>query len=415
MKDKQDEKLSIAENVLWSSFGSIVDLVCQWLISVLVVRLTTSYDAAGVYALSTSIYGIVHPIAQYKMYTFHLSDVKYEYSCGEYLAFNGITCILAMIVCVGYSLVTAPISVLPSITLYGLYRLAKVCIDVFHAEDQRSERMDFIGISLALQGVSSVLVFSLVFYMSSSLNLALFSMVCAIICIAFLFDVRFTSRLAEIHFGITSKKAIRLLLNCFPVVLASVFCSLSPSIPRQYLLLSSGESALGIYASVAAPVAIIQMGANYIYYPLLGYFAEYNMRGNSRAFKRLLAKTFLAVLIMVLICVIGVWLFGEPLLSLVYGSDIVQYSYLLYPMMFSAFLTALMWFMNDLLISVRLFRETVIGSACMLLVTLAVTAPFINEFEMNGVSYTLIASYASATIVMIALFVLIGKKAGETS
>ena len=45
------KQLSVKQNMLWNTAGSMVYLVCQWLITVFVVRLSDGYDAAGVLSL----------------------------------------------------------------------------------------------------------------------------------------------------------------------------------------------------------------------------------------------------------------------------------------------------------------------------------------------------------------------------
>lgn len=396
-------KLSAKQNILWSSFGSIVDLGCQWLITVLIVRLSSSFEAAGVYSLATAVYGVFHPVAQYKMYTFHLSDVKYEYHAGEYLAFNIITCSIALVGCIVYSVATAPLNYLAPIILYCLFRIAKVTIDVLHAEDQRNERMDYIGKSLALQGIFSVASFSFFFSLTKNLCLTLAFMTLSIIAVGILFDRPRTAMFDSLSISINPKKARHLLLYCLPIVLASLACSLNPAIPRQYLLSSQGEEALGIYAAVAAPVAIIQMGVNYVYYPLLGYFAQYWECGDREAFYKLLLKVTGLMLAAGLICTFAMRFFGGFVLTVILGSKILNYIDLINPMIACSLATAYMWFINDLMVSMRLFKWTTIGSLLSLAPTILLTKPLVDVFNMNGVSYSLLASCMTSICVMLSM------------
>lgn len=391
-----NKKLSARQNILWSSFGSIVDLGCQWLITVLIVRLSSSFEAAGIYSLATAIYGIFHPIAQYRMYTFHLSDVKREYSGGEYLAFNLITCGIAFLGCIVYSVATAPLDYLLPIALYCTYRLAKVTVDVLHAEDQRNERMDYIGISLAAQGVLSVVAFALLFTVTQNLNITLVFMTVSIIAVGLLFDAPKTAVFANLSIAIEWKRARHLLVYCFPIVAASLACSLNPAIPRQYLLVSQGEESLGIYAAIAAPVAIIQMGINYVYYPLLGYFAQYWDNKETGKFYKLLFKVTALMVFVGAFCSIAMSQFGGPLLSVILGQAVIEHLNLINPMIVCSLATAYMWFINDLLVSMRMFKWTTIGSIISLAPTIFLTKPLVDSFEMNGVSLTLLASCLSA-------------------
>ena len=80
------EPLSIRANMAWNAIGSIVNLGCQWLISILVVRLSTGFDDAGLYSLAVAIFGVFSPISQYRMYTIQISDTTGENTLGEYLS-----------------------------------------------------------------------------------------------------------------------------------------------------------------------------------------------------------------------------------------------------------------------------------------------------------------------------------------
>lgn len=400
-EDKKRKPLSIRSNMLWNSAGSLTNLGCQWIITVLIVRLSDSYDAAGIYSLAMSVYGIFSQLAQYRTYTYQVSDVKGENTAGEYLAFRGLTCTMALILTMAYAFVTCRPNALPAIFLYALYKLSALMIDVLHGSDQQAHRMDYIGKSLALQGVCSVALFVLVFTSTQSLELTLLAMTLVSIVIGIVYDYPRTRHLTEIEPGISMAKTRRLLLYCAPVVVAGIACSAAPSIPRQYLSSTMGDAALGIYASVAAPVAIIQMGASYIYNPLLGYFSEAYAKGDKREFTRLLFRTFGGIALVGVMCAVGLELFGAPLLSLVYGGAIVEHLYLLQPLVLCAVITGVMWFSNDLLISLRQFRATFIGSVIALVVSLLVMVPSVSSFGMNGVTIANVLSCLASTLFML--------------
>ena len=418
MGSSAGKPLSIRRNMLWNSAGSLTNLGCQWLITILIVRLSDGYDAAGVYSLAMSVYGIFSQLAQYRTYTYQVSDVSGENTTGEYLAFRGITCLVAMVFTMGYAVVTCRPDVLLAIFLYALYKMASLVIDVLHASDQQAHRMDYIGISLALQGVSSVALFVLVFAGTHSLELTLLAMTLGIVAIGVVYDLPRTRLLTKVAPRISGEKVRYLLVRCAPVVVAGIACSAAPSIPRQYLSAMMGNSALGIYASVAAPVALIQMGASYIYNPLLGYFSERFAARDARGFARLLGTAFLGIVAVGAVCAIGLELFGAPLLSLVYGKSIVEHLYLLQPLVLCAVVTGLMWFVNDLLIALRGFRATLIGSIIALVVSLLVMVPAVGALGMNGVTAANVSScLASTAFMLVSLFWLVRSqfKDGEKS
>lgn len=387
--------------MVWNSAGSLFNMMCQWLIAVLIVRLSDTYDAAGVYSLAMSVYTIFSQVAQYRTYTVQVSDVKGEYLPGEYLGFRILTGLIAAVFVTGYSLVTCRMNAIPAILLYFFYRFAGLIIDVLHATDQLCHRMDLIGKSLILQGLSSLGIFVVCFGLTNNLELTIGLMTVATILIGVFFDRPHTLSLASIEVGIKWTRARGLLVRCAPIVVAGIATSASPSIPRQFLSAAMGDSALGIYASVAAPVAIIQMGASYIYNPLLSYLSASYVDKDRPGFNRLLVKIFSGIIVLGVICAIGLELVGPWLLTLVYGDSILAYTYLLQPLVLCAMITGVSWFVNDLLIAVRSFNSALVGSIIGLGITLLVMVPFQKMFELNGVTVTNITSGLVSLIYMI--------------
>ena len=363
-----DKVLSIKSNILWSSIGSIIGLSCQWLISVLVVRLSFGFSDAGLYSLSMSVYGIFFPIAQYRMYTYQVSDVNGENTVGEYLSFRLLTILLSLVLTFAYSLFTCRPASVFCILLYGLYKSANQLIDVLHAADQQFSRMDYVGVSLALQGALSLVFFCVALSCFRSVPLAIFAMFIAVVLVGWFYDLPRTSALTSIVVGISRNKAKRLLITCLPAVVAGIAVSASSSIPRQYLSSALGDSALGVYSSIAAPIAIIQMGVSYLYNPLLGYFSKSHSDKDRRSFFRLCFACLLGALIIAVVFGIGFEVFGNSLFSFVFGDEILPFMYLVPPMIASAVLTGLMWLVNDLLISFRYFSHTLVAGVLMFIV-----------------------------------------------
>ena len=95
--------LSTKQNMLWNSAGSMTYLACQWLVTVLVVRLSAGYDDAGLLSLAMSVVGIFGTFANYKMGTYQISDIRRENDLAEYLGFRCLTLGLAFVACMVYA------------------------------------------------------------------------------------------------------------------------------------------------------------------------------------------------------------------------------------------------------------------------------------------------------------------------
>ena len=261
--------------------------------------------------------------------------------------------------------------------------------------------MDYVGKSLTLQGVISLAVFCVTQLIALSLFVTLICMTAGIIFIGIVFDLPRSSRFEKLAISISKKKTWYLLKRCFPIVVAAVACGAAPSIPRQILSALDGTTALGIYASVAAPVTIIQMGASYIYNPLLGYFSEAYADRNMNQLASLLLKASTGIAALGVIAAIALGLFGKPLLTLMFGNSIAPYAYLMMPVIVCSMITAYVWFLNDVLVALRHFKGSFIGNVCAAALSIPAACAFIPQFGMNGVSFATIAAYTISAFIML--------------
>ncbi|MGN8820901.1 lipopolysaccharide biosynthesis protein [Atopobiaceae bacterium HCP3S3_A4] len=404
------EGLSLKRNIAWTSAGSIVRLVCNYLITIVVVRLSHGFDAAGMLSLAMSVSNLVSPFADFRLRTVQVTDVRGEHSAGEYVALRLLTSGLAFAVGMIYSIATCTLDAVPTIIAYLISSLAANMIEVLHAIDQRHLRMDYIGISYMLQGVSNLVLFSAVLWITDSLVLACVFMAVATLVILFVYDVPRASHFEIIKPHIDFRSAVKTLGLLFPLVIAQVCSSAVLTVPKQYLAASVSTAALGIYSSVASPAAIVQTGASYIYSPLMGEFAQ-RFKDNKQSALSLFKKTVFAILAVTLAAAVLMLLLGDWVLALLYGSEIVEYSYLLQAAILCTFITAFAWFMNDLMLSLRDYRASFFGNMIAAVVSLLITIPMVDWFGMNGVSLVGVVSYAVAVAALTAFFIKDYKKA----
>lgn len=391
-------ELSDKQNILYNAAGSLIYLGCQWLLTVLVVRLSDGLEYAGNLALAMSIANIFVPFAQYRMRTIQVSDVSHCFTVGDYLGFRFLTVVVALIGSMIYSYFTCASSALLSIFVYLLYKALELVIDVFHGLDQQNYRMDYVGISFALRGALSVTAFSgaLVLGMNLEMALAVMTLVCIPVCC--FFDIPKAKQFERLS-PIFNKSNVIYFLKIGIMPAASLFaCSAAMTFPRQMLSSLFGTASLGLYASVASPIAIVQTGASYIYTPLIGRFAESYSRGDSKSFISLFIKVSLTMLALVAVLSFLFSFFGYYFLNLLYGDEVAKHTELLVPMLICSLFTVLLWFTNDLLVAMRKVIQSFIGNVIAAILALVSSFYFVPSFSMNGVSFTGIMGYGLAFV-----------------
>ena len=96
---------NIKKNIIWNTFGSIFYCACQWLITIVVVHLS-SYEAAGYLSIAMTTSSSFSAISLFSMRNYQISDVRGEYTDNEYVGSRIFTCIAAFVSCVLVCLIT---------------------------------------------------------------------------------------------------------------------------------------------------------------------------------------------------------------------------------------------------------------------------------------------------------------------
>ena len=100
----EEKKVSIQKSIIWNSAASMVYLITQWLISVLVVRLS-GVETAGILTLAMSVNNVFYSIAMQGFRIYQVSDFYENFTTGILLSSRLFICILSFLVCVGYALI----------------------------------------------------------------------------------------------------------------------------------------------------------------------------------------------------------------------------------------------------------------------------------------------------------------------
>lgn len=397
----QTSPISLRRNVLWNTFGCAFYQGCQWVITVLVVLLSSDYSNSGILALAMSIGNVFFGLATYNMRTYQISDVDNVNSANNYIAMRMVTTLGALLLCGCYAFVTSgPSGTFLSIAAYLLFKSDEAFANVLYGIDQKAQRMDFIGQSQIMRGCCCVLCFSLALYIVDELPLAIMSMVVACMVVSLLFDLRKAGGIAgSLHPYIEMKRLCSLLRSCFPSVCSIVISGLVVTAARQLFFFKYGDSALGIYATVATPSVLIQVLANNLYSPMLVSIANSFASGENKTTARQMINLAFIVLLIGLAVSFGLSLVGEPLLTFVYGAEISEYAYLLFPALIVTTLMAISYLLSDLLIIIRCMRGALLLNATALLVTIITINTLIDRFYMNGINIALIMAYGLSIVV----------------
>lgn len=381
------ERLSLKTNTILNSIGSLFYLVCQWLVSVLAVRLG-SYDAGGMYSLALSISNAFLGVCTFSIRYFQVSDTDNQYSPTRYITTRALTCCVGFVSCVVFTLLNVQYSAVQSwsIILYMLFRLTECFVDTLAAEEQKAWRMDHICVSFLLRGVLTLGSFTFVMATTHSLPLAFVAMAALSTLVVIFHDGRIVRRMTGFTFSMDRRETAALLKEALPLMLSSVTMTLLTTIPRYMLERYAGSEVLGIYGAIATPAVIVQAGCSFIYSPLVAPLSEAWHAEKRKAFRSIIFKAVAVVLALTVVMLIGASLLGRWGLNLLFGESILAYEWLLIPVLLTSLCSAMVYFFEVPMTIMRRQKLMLMVHLVAVVATVALSALLIPSMGMAGVN-----------------------------
>lgn len=396
----ENDNKSIAKDMLWNTIGNLVYCICQWVITILTVRLC-SYEAAGYLSLAMTTSSTFSTISLFSMRNFQVSDVIEEYKDNEYIGSRFITCTLAFTLCCIYSCFSSSPYQRACIIAFMMIRLVEGAVDVLHGINQKFRRYDLIGKSLFLRGVATIVAFLVGILITGDIFISLILTAMTNILAMMIYDVRQTGKLEKMSVSVFSSRVFTLLKKCLPLVVSSFLLSLVPLIPKNAIQALQGNDILGIYSSIASPTMVVQVFAQYAFAPLV---PKISVMFNEKRYDRFLQifHEMLAVFVgFAIVITIGAMLLGRWGLSFLYGKSILEYYPLFMPLIWCTILTACVWVLVSIVTSIRKLNSLMIIMFVGFVFDYVFTNRFLTWFNTNGASYIQIVSFSIMALIMV--------------
>ena len=392
------ESKKIAKNIIYNSIGSFMYLFCQWLMTFIVVWVS-SYNTAGILSISMSIATTYIIIATFNMRNYQSSDINNKYSEKTYLITRLITTISAILITFIYSLIKGfTLFQILCINVFMLYKVTEAIVDVLHGSLQKKWRFDIIGKSFFIRGTILILTFSIGLLLTNNLLFALVLVTISTYIFIFFYDIKHYKMLINNYGNYKKRYTFQLLMQCVPMVIYGLifsYISLYPKIVVENIL---GTEQLGYYASVATPALIIQVAATFIFNPLISLFAEYYQNSEYKKFKITTIRILFIIIILGLLGLLVSNYLGYWGLTLLFGKSIAPFVYLFNGVIVISTLTAIIWFLGMLLVVKRNYKTLIIGAVLPLILTLCITKTVIKSNGLIGINIILIIVYILQSI-----------------
>lgn len=390
------DKGVLGKSIMWNTVGSVYYAFCQWVMTVVIIYMTDDYWQVGVFGLAMTVTNSFTSIGSFGMRSFQISDIKKVYSNENYILSRRITCLVAYLACVVYSIAikSTPKEVI-CILIYMIIRMVDSTEDVYQGVLQVNWRFDVIGKSFIARGTLQLIAFVGVFLLTQELYITFIVMALCDFAILEFYDKRMTRKIADlgkIGFTLKNKKVWNLLKACSKLVVYYFMSASLATVVRVSIKDICGVEDLGVYSTIASPTIIIQLTASVIYSPFLPGIAKTYLDGNKKKFVGYLKKILLVIIAGFIVLTAGGHFLGHWALELLYNSKIASHDDLLLPLIWCTFLYASVWFFAGILIAIRESTQLIVGVIIAFVLNFIINQPLIHRFGQNGGSYSLVIS-----------------------
>lgn len=405
-------RLSVRKNILWNTSGSIFYLGCQWLTTVLIVRLCHNYEEAGIYSLAMSISNIFYIIATYNIRNYQVSDINEVFGNNDYFYHRICTTIISFAILISFiSLEYNDTKTKIILIGYLFFRSTETSTDYFHGIDQKHDRMDIVGISYFIRGITLLSSFAIMEYLFDNLGLTIIVSTVMVYSEVVIWDYRKSNFISKIINKIDYQKVKKLFVLSLPLLIYGISLNILSAIPRINCEKILGSKMLGYYSSIATPAVIIQSIATVIFLPLNGMFTEAYNKKESRLFWKLFWGVLLGCFALGGAAVLTMSFMGEFIIKILYNDlEIVKYSYLLKSTVVCTAMVAIIWFLEMIITIIRELRTLAIISILGMVVEVAISQYYLNAFMLNGLNWSLMIGYSVLIILMIVDIIYVSNK-----
>lgn len=312
-------------NVIWNMIGTLVYSIATILLTTVVKRIA-GIEAGDDFTIAFKLGQTLLTVGYFEVRLFQVTDEREEYQFRDYFSFRLITCLLMMLCCLVYLLVTGRSGEMYLLILFlCLFKMTDALADVFEGDYQKHERLDLSGKSLTVRTLASVFVFSSVLLASGSTAAASAAMTVTALVIICAVNPRMRRCYGQRSaFAFRKEKLWNLFSDCFFLAVGAFLCN---------YILNGVTFAVDAYASdcnyvfgaLFMPTAVINLFSGMIFKPVLTTLTAYYDQHQYKLFLKLLGVLMGVAALLTLICVIGAWLLGVPVLSLIYAVDLGPY------------------------------------------------------------------------------------------
>ncbi|WP_247927272.1 lipopolysaccharide biosynthesis protein [Streptococcus constellatus] len=416
---------SAKEIYFWNLLGNLAASGVSVLYLLIVTRLTSA-KVADQFSLANSIGTLWIVIGLFQVRNYQGTDVSQKHSFVGYFQTRLIT-ILAMLVTlypylyiIGEGRYSFETILLTFLMIF--YRMWDAVSDLFQGLFQQRERMDIAGKTMFYRYSTSAVVLFLSILLSKSVIVGLFSLVIWNGLVIIFYETSFLKYFETIHwkelFSSNYKKDIKdIFLACWPLFVNGFILLYILNEPK--IIIEKGLNQGVLQTGMQRDFNILFMPVFFMSLiilmvrPLITQMAILWNREKYAEFSLIVKKLLFYLFIGGIAITIVVYFIGTPILSLVFGVALSQYTLPFAILIFAGVLYALAIVFENILTIIRKQHLLVGLYIVLLVITKLVTELFIYRYHMFGAALSFLIVMTAYLVGIFGIYMVVGRRKGN--
>lgn len=405
------------DSFIWNMTGSLL-MAFQSVIFLMILTRTVGLVESGVFTIAYANANLFLNIGKYGMRNYQVSDVKNEFSFKEYLSSRWITTIVMIAVSLLYVIYTGhtnnySMGKSQIIIWMCLFKVPDAMEDIYYGDYQKKGRLDVASKAMTIRMLATIILFSILSILTKNLLLTLIISTCVTSVMAILF-IAWTYPTFKEETIKRRGKVFLLLKYCLPVFFSAFLAFYIGNAPKYAIDSQLTDELQACYGFIAMPVFVIGLLNSFIFNPIL---FRISCLWNDKKIQEFLRNIFIQVVIVAgitLVCMIGAYLVGIPVLSILYNTDLSPYKIELIVLLLGGGFLGLSGVLTAVITIMRYQNALVVGYAVVAVIAFVLSDIVVEKYEMMGAAVLYAGLMALLCLVFFAiLFIGISKTKSE--
>lgn len=382
---------SLKKNFSFVFFSNLFFSLSQWGVLISIARFG-DVEMVGQYTLGLAIISPMLMLTNLKIETIYITDKDNVYKFADYFTLRIITSIFTLILLVSsLAFMSNNSETLIVITLVGIYKIIEAISEILYASMQKEEHVSAIAISKIIKGSLTLLITTVVLYLTSNLIISLFFIIIIYFTTLLTFDLPKSLKFQEVYFKIITTNLRQIAILSLPLGIVYLLISLNTNLPRYFVEHYFSVETLGYFAAISYVVTNnINIFTNALNKIIIPRFSNLLYENKTEQARKLLKKLDLLGGGLGAIGFLGVYLFGEEILSVIYGKEYSDYSDLFSILMLSSPFIFISTFHSCYIYAAKFFKIQPFLGVIWIISTFLAGLLIIPEWGIIGVGYTVV-------------------------